>query len=94
MKKYFKRSYKHRKPHPTDNSNCYISTNGYSTSHSDRHKCTSHNNNDEINEVINSTHMSNSTPSDPENSKEHCDSDSSDSMLNSFFRLRMTIMGR
>ena len=38
MTKYFKRSYKHSKAHPSDNSNHHISTNHYSTSHSDRHK--------------------------------------------------------
>ena len=81
MTKYFKRSHKHSKPHPSDNNNCHISTNHYSTSHSDKHKCKYHNNNDKVNEVINLTCTSNSTQSEPENSKEHHDSDSSDSIL-------------
>ena len=37
MTKYFKRSYKHSKPHLSDNSNCHISTNHYISSHSDKH---------------------------------------------------------
>ena len=82
MTKYFKRSYKHSKSPPNDNGSCHISTNHYITPQSDKHKCQTHNN-DEVNEVINQTHTSNSTPSEAKNSKELCDSDSSDSILNS-----------
>ena len=54
MTKYFKRQYKHNKPHLSDDSNCHMSTNHCSTFHSDKHKYKSHTNNDEVNEVINS----------------------------------------
>ena len=81
--KYFKRSYKHSKPHLSENSNCHINTNHYSTSLSDRHKQQSSSNNDKVNEVSNSTHTSNSAPSEPANSEEHHDSDNLDSRLNS-----------
>ena len=81
--KYFKRSYKHNKLHPSNNSSCHISANHYGTHHSGKHKCKSCNNNDEVSEVINSTPTSNSTPSEPKNSQEHHNLDSSDSMLNS-----------
>ena len=50
-----------------------------SNSHLDRQKCKPCNDNDEINKIINQTCTSSSTPSEPKNSKEHCDSDSSDS---------------
>ena len=83
MTKYFKRSYKHNKPHPNDNSNCHTSTNHYSNSQSDRHKHKPHNNSDEVNKITNSTHTSKITLSGPEISKEHHDSDSSDSILDS-----------
>ena len=83
MAKYFKRSYKHSRCHPCDNSNCHRSTNHYNNSHPDRHKCQPCNNNDEVNKIINQTCTSNNTPSVPKNSKAHHDSDSSDSILDS-----------
>ena len=76
---YFKRSYKHSKSHPSDNTTCHSSTNHYSNSHADRHKQKSCNNNDKVNKIINQNCTSNNTPSELENSKEHYDSDSSDS---------------
>ena len=83
MTKYFKKSYKHSKSHPSDNDIHCLSTNNYSSPHSDKHKCKSHNNNDEVNEVINQTCTSNSLISEPKDSKEHHKSDSSDSILDS-----------
>ena len=47
------------------------------------HKCKSHNNNDKVNEVINSKCTSNNTPSETKASEEHSDSDSSDSIPHS-----------
>ena len=41
------------------------------------------NNSDEVNKITNSTHTSKNTLTEPENSKECCNSDSSDSILNS-----------
>ena len=73
---------KDNKLYPSDNSNCHLNTNHYNTPHSDKHKLKSCNNN-EVNEVINQTCSSNSTPSEPKNRKELCDSDSSDSILDS-----------
>ena len=88
MTKYFKRSCKHSKPHPPDNSNWHVNTNDCSTCHPDKQKHKSCNNNDKINEVINSTCTSNSTPSEPKISKEHHDSDSSLWTLNDYHRKR------
>ena len=83
MTKYFEKSYKHSKPHPKDNSNNHTSANHYSNSHSDRHKNKPCNNSGKLNEITDSTYAFNNTPSEPEINKEHCDSDSSDSILNS-----------
>ena len=65
MTKYFKRSYKHSKSHPSNNGSHHLNTSNYSTPHSDKDKHKSHINNDEVNEVINQTHISNNTPSEP-----------------------------
>ena len=90
MTKYFKRSYKHNKPHSNDNRNGHTNTNHYNNSHSDRHKhkpCNNSNNN-------NSTQTSKNAFTEPENSNEHCDSDSSGSLLYSSPDLRMTFKGK
>ena len=83
MTKYFKRSFKHNKPDYNDNSNPITSTNHHNNFHSDKHKHKPCNNSDKVNEITNSTHISKHTLAEPENRKEHYDSDSSDSILNS-----------
>ena len=60
--KYFKRSYKYCKSHSSDNSTYHGSTNHHSNLHSDRPKHKSHNNKDEVNEIINQNCTSNKTP--------------------------------
>ena len=52
MTKYFKKSYKHSKSHPSDNDTHHHSTKYYNTPHCNKHKCKSHNLKDEINEFI------------------------------------------
>ena len=81
MTKYFKKSCTCNKSYPHDNGIHHINTNHYSTLHSDKHKCKSHNNNDEVNEVINQTHTSNSMTPEHKDSKEHHYIHSSDSIL-------------
>ena len=84
MTKYFKKLYKHSKSHPSDNGSHHLNANHYITPHSSKHKHKCHNSNDEVNEVIDQTHIPNSITSEPKDSKEHCDSDSSDSILSSY----------
>ena len=87
MAKYFKTSYKHSKPHLSDNTNCHIIK--IIIAHlTQTHKCKSHINNDKVNEVINSTCTSNNTPTEPKNSKEHHDSESSYSIFDSSLDLK------
>ena len=46
MTKYFKKSYKHSKSHPSDDGSCHINTSHYISPYSDKQKCKSCNNND------------------------------------------------
>ena len=82
MAMYFKKSYKHNKPHHTCTDSHHPSTN-HNSIHADRHKCKSHNTNDQVNEIIWQTHVSRNTKSEPEDIKDPHNSDSPDSNLDS-----------
>ena len=52
MTRYFKKSYKHSKTHPSGTDSQHPSTNHYNKVHLDKHKCKSCNTSDEVNEII------------------------------------------
>ena len=81
MTKYFKRSVKHNKPQCNDNSNTTTGTNHHNNVHSHKHK--PHNDSNKVNDITNSTYAPKTTLAEPENDNRHCDSDSSDSILDS-----------
>ena len=70
MTRYFKKSYKHNKPHFNNTDSQHPSTKHYNATHSDKHKCKSHNTNDQVNEIIGQTYASKTTKSDPEDIKD------------------------
>ena len=81
MTKYFKKSYTHNKIDHNNTDSHNPNTNHYNATHSDKHKCKSQNNNDEVNKIIGQTHVSKTTTSEPEDIKDPHDSDSPDSNL-------------
>ena len=58
MARYFKKSYKHNKPHHNSNDNHHPSTNHNSSLLSDKLTYKSHNTNDEVNKIICQAHTS------------------------------------
>ena len=62
MTKYFKKSCNDNKTHHNNTDSHHPSTNHYNATHSDKHKCRSHNTCDQVNEIIGQTWAS-KTPS-------------------------------
>ena len=83
MTRYFKKSYKHSKTHHNSTDSHQPSTNHYNATHPDKHKCKSHNTNDQVNEIIGQTCASKNRKSEPEDIKDPHDSDSLESNLDS-----------
>ena len=83
MTKYFIKPYQHSKLHHTGTDSHHPSKNHNNAIHSDKHKHSSHNTNDHINEIIGQTHASKHTKSEPEDIKDPHDSDSPESNLDS-----------
>ena len=64
MMKYFQTSYKHNKSNHDSTDNTHPRPHQYSTIHADKHKCKSHNTNDQVNEIIGQTHTPKTTMSE------------------------------
>ena len=83
MARFFKKSYKNNKSHHTSIDNHQCSTNNNSSIHSDKHKCKSHNTNDQVNKIIGQTCTSKNTKAEHEDVKYSHASNSPDSNLDS-----------
>ena len=58
MTQYFKKSFKYHKTHHNNTDNHHPSMKYYNATHSNKHRCKSHNTSDHVNEIISQTSAS------------------------------------